>query len=173
MLHLCASLTLNVAQFFAIFVSNAFAQFIFGCRELDSGYWRVLCLCWSAELELCCQQSKWNIVKGITDPRVEWCLDKSWQNLIFRISTMIHSAWYNLNQTSAAKYWPNFSFKISLELQLQNLNQTLCSKSEQKFSYMAKSVPIVVNMFLSIKISNLNKFWVGILKGQSHICQVY
>ena len=38
MLHLCTSLTLNVAQFFAIFVSNAFAQFIFGCRELDSGY---------------------------------------------------------------------------------------------------------------------------------------
>ena len=32
----------------------------------------------------------------------------------------------NLNQTSAVKYWPNFSFQISPELQLQNLDQTLC-----------------------------------------------
>ena len=46
--------------------------------------------------------------------------------------------------------------------QLQNLNQTLlCSKSEQRFSFMSKSAPTVVNMFLSINISNsnnLNKF---------------
>ena len=30
----------------------------------------------------------------------------------------------NLNKTSAAKYWPNFSFKISPEFQLQNLDQS-------------------------------------------------
>ena len=44
----------------------------------------------------------------------------------------------NLNQTSAAKYWPNFSFKISPELQLQTPDQTLCWKSEQKFSFVTK-----------------------------------
>ena len=44
----------------------------------------------------------------------------------------------NLNQTSATKYRPNFSFKISPKLQLQNLDQTLCSKSEQKFRVMTK-----------------------------------
>ena len=47
----------------------------------------------------------------------------------FRISTKIKL--HNLNQASAAKYWSNFSFKILPELQLQNLYQTLYSKSEQ------------------------------------------
>ena len=41
-----------------------------------------------------------------------------------------------LNQASAAKYWPNFSFKISPELQLQDVDQTLCAKSEEKFSFL-------------------------------------
>ena len=40
------------------------------------------------------------------------------------------STWYNLNQTSAAKYWPNFSFKISPELQVQNLDQNAQSLNE-------------------------------------------
>ena len=53
----------------------------------------------------------------------------------------------NLNQTSAAKYWPNFSFKISPELQLQNLDQALCSKSEQ-FSKQE-------NLQLSLSLQNL------------------
>ena len=46
----------------------------------------------------------------------------------FRYSTKNNL--YNLNQRSAAKYWLNFSFKISPELQLQNLDQTLCSKTK-------------------------------------------
>ena len=37
-----------------------------------------------------------------------------------------------------AKYWPNSSFKILPQLQLQNLYQTLCSKSEQKLSFITK-----------------------------------
>ena len=45
----------------------------------------------------------------------------------FRILT--ENKLHNLNQGSAAKYWVNFSFKISPELQLQNLDQTLCWKS--------------------------------------------
>ena len=47
----------------------------------------------------------------------------------FKISAKIKL--HNPNQASAAKYWINFSFKISTELQVQNLDQTLCSKSEQ------------------------------------------
>ena len=54
----------------------------------------------------------------------------------FRISTKIKPR--NLNQVSTAKYWPNFSFKILPELQLQTPDQTLCWKSEQKFSFVTK-----------------------------------
>ena len=50
-------------------------------------------------------------------------------NFTFKILTK-----HPLHQTSAAKYWPNFSFKSSLELQLQTLGQTLCSKSEQNLA---------------------------------------
>ena len=67
-----------------------------------------------------------------------------------------------------------------LELQLQNLDQPLCLKSEQKFNFMTKrqlpNQQIIANMVLSINISNsnnLNKFWVDICKGQSHINKVY
>ena len=88
---------------------------------------------------------------------------------------------HNLNQASATKYWPDFSFKISPELQLQNLDQTLCSKSEQKFSFMTKlQVPnmqqTVANTIYIINISNsnnLNNIWVGIFIQQGHINQVY
>ena len=45
---------------------------------------------------------------------------------------------HNLYKTSAAKCWTNSSFKILPELQLQNLDQPLCSKSEQKFSFRTK-----------------------------------
>ena len=55
----------------------------------------------------------------------------------FRISTRI--VLHNLYNTSAAKCWTNSSFKILPELQLQNHDQPLCSKSEQKFSFMTKS----------------------------------
>ena len=63
----------------------------------------------------------------------------------------------------------------------QNLDQPLCSKSEQKFSFMTN--PQLPNMqqtvaitILSINIgnsNNLNKFWVGIFSRQGHINQVY
>ena len=73
------------------------------------------------------------------------------------------------------------------ELQLQNLDQPLCLKSEQKFNFMTKrqlpNQQIVANMVLSINISNSNnltsninnhnKFWVGIFTRQGHINQVY
>ena len=55
----------------------------------------------------------------------------------------------NLNQTSAAKYWPNFStlnkskvkiltkpsFKILTKIQLHNLNQTSAAKYWPNFSF--------------------------------------
>ena len=53
----------------------------------------------------------------------------------FRISTKIRL--HNLNQASAAKYWPNSSFSSNhflSELKLQNFDQTLCSKSEQNLA---------------------------------------
>ena len=48
------------------------------------------------------------------------------------------------------------------ELQLQNLDQTLCSKSEQKFSFMTKpQLPnlqqTVADTILIININNSNK----------------
>ena len=68
-----------------------------------------------------------------------------------------------------AKYWP--------ELQHQNLEQTLCSKSEQKFGFITKlQLPsmhqTVANTILIINISNSNnikKFWVGIFTRQDYI----
>ena len=56
------------------------------------------------------------------------------------------------------------------ELQLQNFDQTLWSKSEQKFSFMTKPQLLnlqqtVANMILIININNsnnINEFWVGI-----------
>ena len=63
-----------------------------------------------------------------------------------------------------------FAIKILTELQLQNLDQTLCSKSEEKFSFMTKPQLLnlqqkfeqtVANPILIINIgnsNNLNKF---------------
>ena len=67
------------------------------------------------------------------------------------------------------------------ELRIQNLDQTLGSKSEQKFSFMTKPQltnlqQTVANTILITNISNsnsLNKFWVGIFTRQGHINQVY
>ena len=66
------------------------------------------------------------------------------------------------------------------KFQLQNLDQPLCSKSEQKISFMPKrqlpNQQAVANMILSINISNsnnLNKFRVAIFTCQAHINQVY
>ena len=62
-----------------------------------------------------------------------------WLNLNFKILTSSFGVStknniHNLNQGSATKYWLNFSFKIMPELQLQNLYQTLCSKSEKSLA---------------------------------------
>ena len=64
------------------------------------------------------------------------------------------------------------------ELQLQNLHQTLCSKSEQKFSFL--STPqlrnlqqIVANTILISNSYNINKFGVGIFTRQGDINHVY
>ena len=75
----------------------------------------------------------------------------------------------------------NSSFKILPELQLQNLDQTLSSKSEQDFSFMTKPQLLnlqqtVANMILIINIDNSNnisEFWVGIFTQKGHINQVY
>ena len=70
----------------------------------------------------------------------------------FRISTKIEL--HNLNQASAAKYWPNFSFKSAPKLQLQNLDQTLCSKSEQKISQICnKLLPTRSSASTSAKVT--------------------
>ena len=79
----------------------------------------------------------------------------------------------------AAKCWPNSSSKILPELQLQNLDQTLYSKSEQMFSFITKpQLPnmqqTVANMILIINISNsnnLNNFWLGIYVERKGILQ--
>ena len=87
----------------------------------------------------------------------------------------------NLNEISAAKYWPNFSFKISPELQLQNLDQTFSSNPEQKFSVVTKPQLTdlqctVANTILIVNISNsnnLNNLRVVIFTRQGHINQFY
>ena len=69
--------------------------------------------------------------------------------------------------------------QISPEIQLQNLDQTMCSKSEQKTIWPNFSFQICTKLsstnFPTSTIcnsKNLNKFWVGILKRQGHINQV-
>ena len=94
----------------------------------------------------------------------------------FRISTKIQL--HNLYKTSATKYWPNSSLKILPDFQHQNLDQTLCSKSEQKFSFLTKPQlrnlqQIVANKILISNGYNISKFWVGIFKRQGYINQVY
>ena len=64
----------------------------------------------------------------------------------------------NLTQPSAAKYWLNFRFKISPELQLQNLDQSAQSPNK---SFMTKpQLPnlqqTVANSILIINFSNRN-----------------
>ena len=95
-----------------------------------------------------------NIAKGATDPRDEFCSvsDKGGQ---CRHLNQLFSNVGNL-----------FTIQILPELQFQNLDQTLCSRSEQKFSFMTKpQLPnlqqTVAGTILIINISNsnnLNKF---------------
>ena len=74
-----------------------------------------------------------------------------------------------------------FTIKILPELQLQNLDQTLCSIPVQKFSLLTKpKLPnlqqTVANTILITNISNsnnLSKFSVGIFTRKGHVNQVY
>ena len=64
------------------------------------------------------------------------------------------------------------------ELQLKKFDQTLCSKSEQKFSFLNKpQLPnlqqIVANTAIISNTYNINKFWIGIFTRQGHINKVY
>ena len=57
----------------------------------------------------------------------------------------------------------NFKLQILPELKLQNLNQTWCSKSEKKISFLTKPQlrnlqQIVANMILISNSYNINKF---------------
>ena len=72
-------------------------------------------------------------------------------------------------------------FQNLAELQLQNLDQPLCSKSEKSL-VLGPNVSsqicnkTVANMILAININNsnnLNKFWVAIFTRQGQINQVY
>jgi len=68
--------------------------------------------------------------------------------------------------------------QILPELQLQNLDQPLCSKCEQKYSFLTKPQlwNLQKNVAHTILISNsynINKFWVGIFTRQGHINKVY
>ena len=72
----------------------------------------------------------------------------------------------------------NFQLQILPELQLQNLDQPLCSKSEQKFIFLTKPQlrnlqQIVANTILISNSYNINKFWIGIFTRQGNINQVY
>ena len=123
------------------------------------------------------------LAKGITDPRVEFCLPKK------QVLTQILIKFQNsksFDQTLTSKSWPNIHFitspslssKILTKLQFQNFAWTstlnswpnLVLKVWTKFSFMTKlQLPklhkTVVKTFLIINISNsnkLNKFWVGI-----------
>ena len=61
------------------------------------------------------------------------------------------------------------------------LDQTLCSKSEQKFSFMTKpplpnlqkTVANTILIINSNNSNNLKNFWVGIFTRQGHMNQVY
>ena len=88
----------------------------------------------------------------------------------FRISTKNNL--HNLNQGSAAKYWPNFSFKFSPELQLQNLDQSMCWNSEQKLRHVWSTAKKLQNLAwanFSFQICILSKPNDGPLFIQSNI----
>jgi len=68
--------------------------------------------------------------------------------------------------------------QILPELQLQNLDQTLCSKSQQKVSFLTKPQLPNLQQIVANKISisnsyNINKFGVVIFTRQGHINKVY
>ena len=91
--------------------------------------------------------------------------------------TKIHLG-FNILQNISRKELTKLQLQILPELQLQNLDQTLCSKSEQKFSFLTKPQrpdlqQIVANTIIISNSYNINKFWVGIFTRQGHINKVY
>ena len=83
----------------------------------------------------------------------------------FRISTKIQLG-FNILQNISRKKLTELQFQILPELQIQNFDQTLCSKSQQKVSFLTKpQLPnlqqTVANTILITNISNsnnINKF---------------
>ena len=74
---------------------------------------------------------------------------------------------HNLDQASASKSWPNSALKTWPKFSFKIIDITSASELWPKFSFK------IFDAFLSINISNIKKFWVSILKGQSHISQVF
>ena len=91
--------------------------------------------------------------------------------------TKIHLG-FNILQNISRKELTKLQLQILPELQLQNLDQTFCSKSEQTFRFLTKPrLPnlqqIVTNTIIISNSYNINKFWVGIFTRQGHINKVY
>ena len=59
----------------------------------------------------------------------------SWFQVGFSWLSMVSGGFYGFSWFQVDFSW-SLDFKISPEFQLQNLDQTLCSKSEQKFSFI-------------------------------------
>ena len=91
--------------------------------------------------------------------------------------TKIHLG-FNILQNISRKELTKLQIQILPEIQLQNLDQTFCSKSEQTFSFLTKPrLPnlqqIGTNTIIISNSYNINKFWVGIFTRQGHINKVY
>ena len=76
--------------------------------------------------------------------------------------TKIHLG-FNILQNISRKKLTELQLQILPELQLQNFDQTLCSKSEQKVSFLTKpQLPnlqqIVANKIIISNSYNINKF---------------
>jgi len=80
----------------------------------------------------------------------------------FRISTKIHVG-FKILQNISRKKLTKLQLQILPEHQLQNLDQTFCSKSEQTFTFLTKPwLPnlqqIVTNTIIISNSYNINKF---------------
>ena len=79
---------------------------------------------------------------------------------------------HNLDQASASKSWPNSALKTWPKFSFKIINITSASELWPKFSFKILN-KLSSTHFSFINISNIKKFWVSILKGQSHISQVF
>ena len=96
----------------------------------------------------------------------------------FTISTKIQ-LWFNITFTKHQQQKTDQTPASNLAwASTSNLDQTLCSKSEQKFSFLTKPQvsnlqQIVANTIIISNSYSINKFWVGIFTRQGHINRVY